>query len=220
MNDSDPPALPPLLIYGAGGHAKSVIGIISDGGGWAIHGLIDEREDMSGKAVLGHPVLGSGSLLPELLRRGILHAFVAVGDNASRQQRGRQLEQLGFHLPILIHPTALIMTHASIGSGSMVHAFAAVGPEVTVGQHAIIGAHAGIGHESILGDAVHVGAGSILGGNVRIGSGSFLGLRSVVLPGISIGRNVRVAAGSMVSKDIADNLSVAGSPARVVPGSG
>jgi UDP-perosamine 4-acetyltransferase len=204
MNDSDPPALPPLLIYGAGGHAKSVIGIITDGGGWAIHGLIDEREDMLGKAVLGHPVVGSGSLLPELLRREILHAFVAVGDNASRQQRGRQLEQLGFHLPILIHPTALIMTHASI----------------SVGRYAIIGAHAGIGHESILGDAVHVGAGSILGGNVHIGSGSFLGLRSVVLPGITIGRNVRVAAGSMVSKDIADNLSVAGSPARVVPGSG
>lgn len=220
MNENHEPALPPLLIYGAGGHAKSVIGIVTDAGGWAIHGLIDERDDMSRKAVLGHPVVGSGNLLPELLRRGILHAFVAVGDNQARQQRGQQLDQLGFHLPILIHPTALIMTHASIGSGSMVHAFAAVGPEVTVGQHAIIGGHTGIGHESIIGDAVHVGAGSILGGNVRVGSGSFLGLRSVVLPGITIGQNVRVAAGSVVSKDLSDNLSVAGSPARVVPGSG
>ena len=220
MNENHEPALPPLLIYGAGGHAKSLIGIVTDAGGWAIHGLIDERDDMSGKAVLGHPVLGSGNLLPELLRRGILHAFAAVGDNQARQQRGRHLDQLGFQLPILIHPTALIMTHASIDSGSMVHAFAAVGPEVSVGQHAIIGAQAGVGHESIIGDAVHIGAGSMLGGNVRVGAGSFLGMRSVVLPGITIGRNVRVAAGSVVSKDIADNLSVAGSPARVVPGSG
>lgn len=51
---------------------------------------------------------------------------------------------------------------------------------------------------------------------VRIGSGSWLGTGVVVLPGADIGRNVVVAAGSVVRGTIPDHSVVAGSPAKVV----
>jgi carbonic anhydrase/acetyltransferase-like protein (isoleucine patch superfamily) len=51
---------------------------------------------------------------------------------------------------------------------------------------------------------------------VRIGSGSWLGTGAVVLPGASIGRNVVVAAGSVVRGTVPDRCVVAGVPARVV----
>jgi len=51
---------------------------------------------------------------------------------------------------------------------------------------------------------------------VRIGAGSWLGAGVVVLPGADIGRNVVVAAGSVVRGEIPDHTVVAGSPARVV----
>src|SRR5215472_3719658 len=59
---------------------------------------------------------------------------------------------------------------------------------------------------------------------VRIGSGTWLGTGVIVLPGSEIGRNVVVAAGSVVRGVIGDHCVVAGVPARVVrsfsPGSG
>jgi len=59
---------------------------------------------------------------------------------------------------------------------------------------------------------------------VQIGSGSWLGAGAVVLPGSRIGRNVVVAAGSVVRGPVPDRCVVAGVPARVVrhyaPGDG
>ena len=51
---------------------------------------------------------------------------------------------------------------------------------------------------------------------VRIGAGSWLGAGVIVLPGAHIGRNVTVAAGSVVRGWIPDRSVVAGAPARVV----
>jgi acetyltransferase-like isoleucine patch superfamily enzyme len=51
---------------------------------------------------------------------------------------------------------------------------------------------------------------------VRIGAGSWLGTGAVILPGAVIGRNVVVAAGSVVRGQVPDNCVVAGVPAKVV----
>jgi carbonic anhydrase/acetyltransferase-like protein (isoleucine patch superfamily) len=51
---------------------------------------------------------------------------------------------------------------------------------------------------------------------VEIGSGSWLGAGAIVLPGARIGRNVVVAAGSVVRGQVPDRCVVAGVPAKVV----
>lgn len=51
---------------------------------------------------------------------------------------------------------------------------------------------------------------------VRIGYGTWLGAAVVVLPGADIGRNVTVAANSVVRGVVPDHSVVAGAPARVV----
>ena len=51
---------------------------------------------------------------------------------------------------------------------------------------------------------------------VVIGDGSWIGARSLVLPGVTIGQRVVVAAGSVVTADIADDTLVGGNPARVI----
>lgn len=51
---------------------------------------------------------------------------------------------------------------------------------------------------------------------VRIGDGTWLGNRAMVLPGVTIGKRVLVAAGAVVTRDVPDDVLVAGNPARVV----
>jgi acetyltransferase-like isoleucine patch superfamily enzyme len=51
---------------------------------------------------------------------------------------------------------------------------------------------------------------------VEIGAGTWLGAGAIVLPGARIGRNVVVAAGSVVRGEVPDHCVVAGVPAKVV----
>ena len=53
-------------------------------------------------------------------------------------------------------------------------------------------------------------------GRVNIGSNVFIGSESIILPGVSIGNDVVVGAGSVVTKDIPGNSVAVGNPARVI----
>ena len=49
-----------------------------------------------------------------------------------------------------------------------------------------------------------------------IGKRCFIGCGSIIMPNITIGDSVIVAAGSVVTKDVPDNCIVAGNPAKVI----
>jgi len=51
---------------------------------------------------------------------------------------------------------------------------------------------------------------------VVIGHRCWVGGNAIILPGVTIGNDVTVGAGSVVTKDVADGVVVAGNPARVV----
>lgn len=51
---------------------------------------------------------------------------------------------------------------------------------------------------------------------VRIGKNCWLGAGVIVLPGVTIGDNVVVGAGSVVTKDLPDNVVAAGNPCKIM----
>ncbi|WP_081824297.1 acyltransferase [Paenibacillus sp. UNC451MF] len=61
---------------------------------------------------------------------------------------------------------------------------------------------------------LHFGKAKI--GKVKIGDRVFIGYNSVVLCNVTIGNDVIVAAGSIVTKSIPENSIVAGNPARII----
>ncbi len=52
--------------------------------------------------------------------------------------------------------------------------------------------------------------------DTRIGHHCVIGGRAIILPGVTLGNHVFVAAGSVVTKDIPDHCMVAGNPARII----
>jgi tetrahydrodipicolinate N-succinyltransferase len=81
-----------------------------------------------------------------------------------------------------------------------------------------------IGGRGIVGKYCHVGAGAVVAGvieppsaePVRIGDHVMLGANCVILEGVTVGDGAVVAAGAVVTKDVPENVVVAGAPARVI----
>lgn len=57
---------------------------------------------------------------------------------------------------------------------------------------------------------------TVIYGPIRVGKNCVIGCRAVILPGVTIGDNVIIGAGSIVNKDIPDNVVAAGNPCRVI----
>lgn len=53
-------------------------------------------------------------------------------------------------------------------------------------------------------------------GRITIGDDTFVGVRSIIMPGVTIGKNCVIGAGSIVTRDVPDRTVVAGIPAKVV----
>jgi maltose O-acetyltransferase len=51
---------------------------------------------------------------------------------------------------------------------------------------------------------------------IRIGDNCWLGAGSIINPGVTLGNNVVVASGAVVTKNFSDNVVVGGVPARII----
>ena len=51
---------------------------------------------------------------------------------------------------------------------------------------------------------------------IKIGNNVYIGVRSLILPGVIIGNNCIIAAGSIVTKNIPDNSVYGGNPAKFI----
>ena len=52
--------------------------------------------------------------------------------------------------------------------------------------------------------------------NTYIGKQCFIGANAIIMPGLTIGNNVIVGAGAVVTKDVPSGCIVAGNPAKVI----
>jgi acetyltransferase-like isoleucine patch superfamily enzyme len=53
-------------------------------------------------------------------------------------------------------------------------------------------------------------------GKVKIGEFTFIGARSIILPGVTIGKGCLISAGSLITKDVPDYSLVVGTPGKIV----
>lgn len=196
-----------LVIYGGGGHAKSLIDLIRAEGKYRIHGILDDGIT-AGSKIMGVPVLGNVSKLSELRRQGIGLAVNAVGGIGSITPRLKLYEclrQAGFDFPTVIHPRAYVEPTATLGGGGQIFFNAYVGSEVKVGFGCIINTGAIISHDCTLGDFVNISPGAILAGAVTVNERSLVGMGVTINLNVSIGAGARVGNSATVKNDIPDN---------------
>jgi sugar O-acyltransferase (sialic acid O-acetyltransferase NeuD family) len=195
-----------MLIYGAGGHAKVVMAILS-ACGEAASCIFDDNWHSTGN--VGDHIPGA---YDPLLMDGE-RLIVAMGNNLDRRRIAGRVRHLFGNA---IHPTALVDSSVQLGWGVVVVHRAVVQAGSRVGNHVIVNTGATVDHDCILGDFAHIGPGAILCGGVRVGECTLIGAGSVVIPQVSIGKECVIGAGAVVINDVPDYSRVAGNPARII----
>ena len=208
-----------LLLFGAGGHAREVLATVSAINEvqprYQILGFVDDRLNGRGESRYGFPMLGRlEDLVPESLPEA--EVIVGSGSPASRGRIAARLEEAGLQSPLLIHPRAVLGPVVTFSRGTLVAPMALLTTNIKVGKHVIINSSATVSHDGCLADFVTIGPGSRIAGGVTLEEGADIGIGATILPGVTVGAWSIVGGGAVVHRDVPENSTVVGVPARVI----
>ncbi len=88
--------------------------------------------------------------------------------------------------------------------------------EVHIGDNCMIGPQVGIYTATHPLEPNARNSGLELGQTIQIGDNCWIGGHAVINPGITLGDNVVVASGAVVTKSFGDNVVIGGNPAKVI----
>jgi sugar O-acyltransferase (sialic acid O-acetyltransferase NeuD family) len=201
-----------MILIGYSGHAFIGYGILT-AAGKKITGYCDVAEKEYNPFNLQY--FGSENSVTGLHAIKEHGFFIAVGDNGLRRKIQESLQKNTLQPANAIHPSAVIDVSANIAEqGVMVAANATINPLASIATGAICNTGCIIEHECVVGQFAHIGPGAVLCGNVKIGEATFVGANAVIKQGITVGKNVMIGAGAVVVKDVPDNCTVIGVPAK------
>jgi len=147
------------------------------------------------------------------LRSGtVIYAGNRIGNNFQTGNKAniRELNDIGDD--VSVGTLSVIEHHVSIADGVRVHT------QVFIPEYSTLKEDAWVGPNVVFTNAKYPRsanvknelAGPIIGKNVKLGANSTL------LPGVKIGNNSIVGAGSVVTKDVPEGVIVVGNPARPI----
>jgi sugar O-acyltransferase (sialic acid O-acetyltransferase NeuD family) len=188
-----------IVLIGGGGHCKSIIDVIEQGGVFNIVGIVDKSQPLN-TSVLGYSVIGNDSDLIDLAKK-YHYALVTVGQIKSPLTRIKLFNlarESGFKLPSIVSSRAYVSKNAVLGSGTVVMHDALVNVNVVIGDNCIINSKALIEHDSIIESNCHISTNATINGNVIVGEGSFIGSGATTKESIVIAKNSLINANSFV----------------------
>lgn len=185
-----------IILVGFGGHAKSVADCIERQGIYRIIGYTDLEERKS-----LYEYLGKDDVLEAYYRKGVRNAVISVGYLGMgdiRQKLYSKLKAIGYSLPAIVDPSAVVSKTARIEEGVFVGKGAIVNAESKIGKAAIINTKALVEHECEVGDFAHVAVAAVLCGQARVGKFAFIGANTTVIQDREIQEGRIVPAGVVV----------------------
>lgn len=207
-------------LYALGiGHNTPVFIDLAMDCGYSIAGLYHYNSERTGEFDHGFQILGSFDDLFAQKDLSDKNFLLTMGDSNIREALSHRIISLGGRVPTLIHPTAVISRFAHISSnGVYISPFSFVQADSIVGDNTVILSHVNISHTTTIGKGCFIAGGATVGAYTELEDHVFIGQGALSISAKvkRIGRNSYIGARSLITKDIPENVIVAGSPAKII----
>lgn len=201
--------------YSAGGYARETIREFAQTVSMVSHEtpqfyFIDDDASLHGKTIHNAKVIGydDAKCIPDL------RVNIAFADPALRRRKADQCAADGLRTFNCQTPSALIGPNVEIDDGFILSHLSTITCDAKIGRAFHCNIYSYVAHDCVVGDFVTLAPRVCINGHVTIGDDSYIGTGAVVLPGVTIGRNAVVGAGAVVVRDVPDNVTVVGMPAK------
>lgn len=200
------PANKSVYLIGAGGHARSVYGLLSSLN-FQVEGFYDDN-------FIAGELIGKAKALGNLSAIDSNHALLlAIGDNRLRKLAFEKFKSQIIKENIF-HSSSILMEDVQMENSNLIFSRTVVNSFAKIGSNNIINTGSIIEHEVEIGSHNHISVNAVLAGRVKVGNGCFIGAGSVIKDEITICDNCIIGAGSVVLKNISEKGTYVGVPAK------
>lgn len=209
----------PLVIFGIGGLATQVKGLVDDINKssnnriYDLLGYVSNNSDDIGQEVNGLKIIISNDLFEDFSKKNkLLGIAIAIGAPSAKQtiEENILIKCDNIVCPNLIHPNANIPAGCTndLGIGSIIFAGVSFATNIKLGNFVVVNFNSTVGHDITIEDYCTINPLSCISANVKVKKGSLIGACASIKENLILGQNSTAGLGAIVVKDIEENTTV------------
>ena len=180
--------------------------------GYIVVGIIDNDCD---NEYYGIKIIGKDSDAGRLYERfKDIPVVISPFMPSVRERLYKLYSSIGYKFATIISPDARVSRFSTIGEGTVIQSGVNIAANTKVGCFVKLNTMCNIMHDNVIGDFVTVSPNAVTLGYVTIEKRAFLGANCTILPNLTIGKDTTVGAGAVVTKDVPNQQTVKGVPAK------